>query len=248
MNKRDIGIYGSGGAHQGRTQIVGDGTTTGPTIRVRDGYVRGFILSDVEVGSVTTADADRAVPGVEIECEDTATLTATSSDEWAILRNVDLFSDTTGTAGLLLTGTTMFKAYNLNISGWIMGIMFRGSVNNYPDNCRFYGVEFTDNVTSDIAAGTISGVGVYPATWTLAGLNGTNVLFYGPKHMDRGGTPVTNYVNWGGGTGLGTTVNCGEYDAWWARDVADATLAQIPADFILAGVSAASGDEVVIGA
>ncbi len=41
MNKEDIGIYGSGGAHTGRVQIVGDGTTTGPTIRVRDGYLRG---------------------------------------------------------------------------------------------------------------------------------------------------------------------------------------------------------------
>lgn len=248
MNKRDIGIYGSGGAHAGRTQIVGDGSTTGPTIRVRDGYLRGFILADLEVGAVTTADADRAVPGIELETEDTGTLTATSSDEWAVLRNVDLFSDTTGTAGLLLTGTTMLKCYNLNVSGWIMGVMFRGSANNNPDNCRFYGIEFTDNLTADIGAGTISEVGVYPTTWTMAGLNATNVLFYRPMHMDRGGTPVTNYINWGGGSGVGTTVNCGEINAYWMRDVADGTLTQIPADFVLMGVSAASGDEVVIGA
>lgn len=247
MNKRDIGIYGSGGAHPGRTQIVGDGTTTGPTLRVRDGYLRGFILSDLEVGAVTTGDADRAVPGIDLETNDTAALTATSSDEWAVLRNVDIFSDTTGTAGLILTGATMVKAYNLHISGWIAGIMFRGSANNNPDNCLFYGVEFADNLTMDIGATNLVAVGVYPGTWTMGTLSATNVRFYRAMHMDRGGTPVTNYINWGGGTGTGTTVNCGEWDSYWARDIADGTLVQIPADFVCQGYSAA-GAEFVIGA
>lgn len=248
MNKRDIGIYGSGGAHTGRCQIVGDGTTAGPTIRVRDGYLRGFILSDLEVGSVTAADVDRAVPAIDLETEDVAVLTATSSDEWAVLRNVDLFSDTTGTAGLILTGTTMLKAYNLHVSGWLVGIMFRGSANNNPDNCLFYGVEFADNVTADIGASSApAGVGAYPATWVFNTQNGTNIRFYRPSHTDRGGTPVTNYINWGGGTGAGTVVNCGHYQSFFARDVADGTLTQIPVDYVIVGESAA-GAESVIGA
>lgn len=248
LNKRDIGIYGTGGAHPGRVQIVGDGTTAGPTIRVRDGYLRGFILADLEVGAVDSADADRAVPAIDLETNDTAALTATSNDEWAVLRNVDLFSDTTGTAGLILTGATMVKCYDLHVAGWIVGVMFRGSANNNPDNCLFYGLEFADNLTADIGATNSHAVGTWPATWAFSGQSATNVRFYRAMHMDRGGTAVTNYINWGGGTGAGTTVNCGEIDAYWMRDVADGTLAQIPADFVLMGVSAASGDEVVIGA
>lgn len=242
MNKRDIGIYGSGGAHPGRTQIVSDGATAGPTIRVRDGYLRGFVLANVEVGNVDTADADRAQPLVDLETDDTATtLTANSSDEWATLNNVWLVSDTTGTLGLILTGTQMLRSYGLHVAGLIRGIAFRGSLSNTPLDCLFYDTEFYDNVTFDVGTISAPGEGSYTGVGNGAVILG-NISFHRNKYMDRGGTPVTNYVNVSG-----ATINCGDYDFFAARDVADDTLMAIPVDWIAIGRSAAAA-EFIIGA
>lgn len=250
MNKRDIGIFGSGGAYTGRIQIVGDGTTTGPTIRLRDGYARGFILADLEVGSVDSADANRGQPLMDIETEDTASLTALSSDEWALLRNVGFSSGSTGTrgtAGLVLTGATMVKGYGLSFSGLVNGIMIRGSLNNAPDTCLFDGLDFSDNVTADIGATGNHPIGTWPATWAFSSRSASNIRFYRGVFADVGGTPVTDYINWGGGTGAGTLSNCGCYQAQFARDVADGTLIQIPAAFVVTGESA-GGAENFVGA
>ena len=245
MNKRDIGIYGSGGAHTGRTQIVGDSTAggTNPTIRVRDGYLRGFILSDVEVGNEDTADADLANYLVELVTEDTGVLVATSSDEYAVLNNVDLISDTTARGGLLLTGTTMLKSYGLTVAGCIFGIAFRGSSNNNPDHCRFWDTEFFDNVTADVAAVTLPGG---PAQAAVAANvdAGTlsNIKFTRAHFNDRGGTPVTNYINLPNG---GTYVNVMFFPAWFARDVADDTLLAVGANVVVIGDDAAGAVNII---
>lgn len=241
MNKRDVGIYGSGGAHPGRTQIVSDGAATGPTIRVRDGFLRGFILSDLEVGNVDTADADRAEPGVDLTTSDTGTLTATSSDEWAVLNNVRFDGGATGTAALILTGAQMVRAYSLEVTGWTFGILFRGSLSNWPDHCHFWDCRYQDNVTADIVTSANAPEGGY-GTFTAGSVNLTNISFFRNAYNDRGGTPVTNYVNV-----EGTVVNCGDYEFIAARDVADATLMQLPVDWIAIGRSAAAA-EFIIGA
>ena len=242
MNKRDIGIYGSGGAHAGRIQIVSDGATAGPTIRVRTGYLRGFVLADLEVGNVDTADADRAQPLMDLETSSAAVLTADLSDHWATLRNVRLMSDTTGTLGLVLTGTQMLNTYDLVIAGVIRGIVFRQSLENRPDHCNFYNTRFQDNVTYDIGTLLNPGPGVWvgPADGTIGSMS--NINFFYNKYLDRGGTPVTNNVNV-----VGTMVNCGDYEFVAARDVADDTLMALPVDWIAIGRSAA-GAEFIIGA
>ena len=240
MNKRDIGIFGSGGAHVGRTQIVGDGTTTGPTIRVRDGYLRGFVLADVEVGSVDSADADRAQPLIDLETVDaTATLTATSSDEFAVLRNVKLDGGATATAGVVFTGAQQVRCYSLEVLGCTYGFVFRGSTVNFPDNLRFWDTIFGDNVTADIFTTTgTEGQWGFPGGTT----NMTNVLFVRNMYTDRGGTPVTNYVN-----AVGTMVNVMDFEFVAARDVADDTLMALPANWVAIGRSAAAA-EFIIGA
>ena len=241
QNKRDIGLYGSGGAHPGRTQIVSDGATTGPTIRVRDGFLRGFILADLEVGNVDSADADRAQPLVDLETNDTAILTANSRDEYATLQNVRLASDTTATMGLILTGTQMLRVSHLVVAGIIRGIVFRGSDSNFPDHCYFDDTAFFDNVTYDVGTISAPAQGTYtPITDGIANL--TNIKFLRSQYMDRGGTPVTNFVRV-----VGTVVNCGDYEFVAARDVADATLMQLPVDWIAIGRSAAAA-EFIIGA
>ena len=239
MNKRDIGIYGSGGAHPGRVQIVGDGTTSGPTIRVRTGYLRGFILSDLEVGSVLTTDVDRALPLVDLETVSTADQTANISDAWGRLSNLRLNGGGTGTMGLALTGAQQVRSHGLVVSGCTIGIAIRSSSSNFPEDLRFWDTEFYDNVTADIAT-TISTQGQWATT--SAAVNMTNVLFFRNKYMDVGGTPVTNYVNVSG-----TVVNCGDYEFIAARDVADGTLMQLPTNWIAIGRSA-NAAEFIIGA
>lgn len=231
MNKRDIGIFGSGGAHPGRTQIVGDGTTTGPTIRVRDGYLRGFILADLEVGSVDSADADRALPLLDLETvDDAATLTATSSDEWWVLRNVRLDGGGTATHGLVISGAQQGRTYGLEIANCTLGIALRGSGTNVPENDHFYDTLFHDNVTADVCTLMLSTTGAWSTTIGANQL--TNVTFHGNRYMDRGGTPVTNFVNIPNGA---AAVNCGDYDFFAARDVADGTLMEVPANWIAIG-------------
>jgi hypothetical protein len=242
MNKRDIGLYGSGGAHPGRTQIVGDGTTTGPTIRVRDGYLRGFILADLEVGSVDSADADRAQPLIDLETVDAATtLTATSSDEWAVLKNVRLDGGAVATAGLVFTGAQQVQCYNLEVAGCLRGIVLRSSSVNLCDNLRFWDTEYHDNVTADIATSSNTEgqwVFVTGGATTL-----TNIKWVRNHYMDRGGTPVTNYVN----AGAAGVSNVMDFDFFAARDVADDTLMILPVDWIAIGRDAA-GAQFTIGA
>ena len=240
MNKRGLGIYGSGGAHPGRVQVVSDGTTTGPTIRVRDSYLRGFILADLEVGNVDSADADRAQPCIDLETVDAATtLTATNSDEYAVLRNIKLDGGGTATAGVVFTGAQQVRCYNLEVLGCTYGFVFRASSINAPDNLRFWDTIFGDNVTADIfTSSLVEGQWVFAASSVAM----SNILFVRNMYTDRGGTAVTNYVN-----ASGAMVNVMDFEFVAARDVADDTLMALPANWVAIGRSAAAA-EFIIGA
>ena len=233
--KRDLQIIGDDSLHTGRIQIIGDGATAQATIKVQSGYGRGFRLAHVEVDTNTVAR-----PALHLVTSDAGDLTATSSDEHMLLENVQVVSGGTPTAGILCEGTVKAKFTDLVIAGCVHGIVFAGSLNNYPDNLHFWNVVFQDNATADIATGTM--LDRSAGTFQLSTCDLSNVLFDRPKFMDRGATPVTNYVNLSG-----TMVNCGLYDFVAARDVADDTLFIIPSNFIALGHSAA-GVESIIGA
>ena len=232
--KRNLKLLADGGAHQGVTQIVGDGTTEQATIRVQSGYLRGSVLKGFELDNVNSSDAGRAYPCLELVTSDVGTLTATSGDYHGLIEDIDIVSDNVVTTGILLTGTTKAKFKRLTIAGCVVGIAWRGSPNNTPDNLKFWDVVFHDNTTADIAS--------YSSGEVIGAMNATNIQFFRPQFMDRGGTPVTNYANISG-----TTVNCGFYEFDAARDVADGTLMQLPVDWIAIGNSAAAA-EFIIGA
>ena len=140
----------------------------------------------------------------------------------------------------MLTGATMFRAYNLEIANCTLGLVLRGSLSNAPENLMFWDTVFHDNITADITT-TIGTQG----QWVFAAGGDvplTNVKFVRNMYMDRGGTPVTNYVNV-----VGTMVNVVDYDFVSARDVADGTLMQLPVDWVAIGRSAAAA-EFLIGA
>lgn len=242
--KRDLKLIGAGPVHPGRIQIVSDGTSATPTIRVRDGYLRGFVLASLEVGSTDSSDADRAQPLVDLETNDDGTLTALSDDYWAMLKNVRLASGggaTTATLGLVLTGTTMLEVDGLHVQGITRGISFRGSLNNFPDHCFFRNCRFMDNVTFDVGTLRSPAQGLWGDPLT-GGLDLTNILFDNCQFMDRGGTPVTNYIDMGN---AGTHVNVLFSDCWFARDVAEGTLLNLAVDDIVLGQDAAGSVNVI---
>lgn len=236
ITKRDLAIIGASGRHPGRTQIIGDGTTARATIRVDTGFARGFVLANLEVDTNGVAR-----PAVHIVSDNTGALNATYGDAWWWLHNVRVNSgnDTLPSAALYLDAAIAGYVTDCMWANCTIGIAISAGLNLEPDNVQFWNNRFWDNVTADIAT-------VQKATTAFtagAVLSMTNMHWFRPMFMDRGGTPVTNYANIAGGT----HVNCGFYDFYAARDVADATLMQLPVDFIALGHSA-GGVESIIGA
>ena len=155
------------------------------------------------------------------------------------LDNVWVISDGLPTAGLLLEGGNMGISRDCVFAGCVNGIVFAYSSTNGPADIEFHNTRFYNNVTADIASSA-------SATTLTAGGNLTaldSVNFYRPMFLDRGGTPVTNYVN----IAATTVTNCGLYDFYAARDVADGTLMQLPIDMIALGHSP-GGLESIVGA
>lgn len=239
IDKLDVAIIGASGKHPGRTQIIGDGVTAQATIDVNTGFARGFVLANVEVDTNSVAR-----PAIRVVTNEAGDRTATSTDAYWTLQNVRVNSGnaTLPSAALLLEGAQMGRVYNSELMNCTHGVVFQGGVTNQPDDVKFWNTVYQDNVTADVAT-SASAAGTTTA-FTLGTLNGlTNVQFFHSKYMDRGGTPVTNYVN----VAVTTAVNCGDYGFYAARDVADATLMALPADWIAIGWSAAAA-EFIIGA
>ena len=246
ITKPYINIIGPAGAHPGATRITGDGSTNRATIRVlaSNNSTRGFGLANVLVETGYPDVTSLAQPAIHIETDDeddnytsTELGALTPGYHWS-LHNVWVVSDGTPTAGLLLEGASMGYCADLVIAGCIHGIVFTGSSGNNCSDIEFWNTRFSDNTTADITTSLV------PNPITAGGTVGlTNVNFYRPFFLDRGGTPVTNYVN----MSVTAAVNCGFYDFYAARDVADGTLMQLPADVVALGHSPA-GLESFVGA
>lgn len=237
INKRDVAIIGVSGRHGGRTQIIGDGATARATIRVTEAFTRGFVLANVEVDTNGLAR-----PGIHIQNDNTGTLSATSNFAWWKLINVRVNSGnaTLPSAALYLEGALEGLVYDCMFSDCTIGVALSGNVNIGLVDIQFYNTHFQNNVTADIATVNFGVTTAFTVPSNPQMLQ--DVQFYGNRYYDRGGTPVTNYVNV-----VGTATNCGDYDFYAARDVADATLMLLPIDWIAIGNSAAAA-EFIIGA
>lgn len=232
ITKRDIALIGVSGRHTGRTQIVGDGSTARATIRVTSGNLRGFVLANIELDTNGLAQ-----PALHVQTSDTAASpTATSNHYRFLVEHVAVRSNDPN-VGFLFEGATLGTVRHCLIAGPTIGLALTGSLNNQPNDLQFDALDFMDCVTADIAT-------VLNASnpTTLAAVAMTNVQFFQCRHWDRGGTPVTNYLNL-----AGTMVNCHHFGGYFARDVADGTNMAIPTDFVVIGWSAAAA-EFVIGA
>ena len=247
ITKPYINIIGVAGAHPGATRITGDGSTARATIRVlaSNNATRGFGLANlfVETGYPDTTSLSQ--PAIHIETDD-ADDNVTSAELGALtpgyhwsLHNVSVVSDGNPTAALLLEGASAGRVVDCVFAGCVHGVVFTGSSVNTPTDIEFFNTRFHDNTTADVTTS------VSASTITAGGGIGSmdSVIFCRTFFMDRGGTPVTNYVN----MDVTTAINCGFYDFYAARDVADGTLMQLPANVIAIGNSAA-GAEFIIGA
>lgn len=241
-------ITGYAGLHPGATRITGDGATARATVRVlaSNNATRGFGLANLFVETGFPETTSLSQPCIHIETDDLDD-NVTDTDElgaltpgyhWT-LNNVYIVSDGLPTAGLLLEGANMGRVTDCVIAGVIHGIVFTNSSVNLPADIDFYNVRFYNNTTADVT--TSSSASTITAGGTISTLESVN--FYRPFFLDRGGTPVTNYVN----MAVTTATNCGFYDFYAARDVADGTLMELPANVIALGHSAA-GVESIIGA
>lgn len=235
ITKRDLAIIGASGRHPGRTQIIGDGTTARATIRVDTGFARGFVLANIEVDTNLVAR-----PAIHIVSNDAGALNATYTDAWWTLHRVRVNSGnaTLPSAALYLEGAIAGEVHDSLFANCTIGIALSSSANLEPDGITFWNTRYQDNVTADIT--TVNRVTT--AFLVGQGMNLNNIQWFQDKFMDRGGTPVTNYIN-----AVGTMVNVGTYGFYAARDVADGTLMQLPADWVAIGWSAAAA-EFIIGA
>lgn len=228
--KRNLQILGAPGIHNGITQVVGDGATAAATLRVLSGYLRGFRLADIELDVTTVTQ-----PALHLETDSEEDATATAGSMRFKVQRVSVRSSQP-TVGMIFEGATLGDVEDCVIFGPTRGLAFCGSSINYPNDLYFRNIDFADCVTADLI--TVSTVAdMSPTSVAL-----TNIWFERMKHWDRGGTPVTNYVNF-----AGTMVNVHGFDCYWARDVADDTLLVLPANVVFLGHSAA-GVESIIGA
>jgi hypothetical protein len=232
--KRNLQILGDDSQHDGLVQIIGDGATATPTLRVQGDYLRGFVAKNFELDSNGLAQ-----PALCLVSDDTgASPTSTADNYRFLIENVNVRSDDPDT-GFLMQGATLGILRRCTIAGPGFGLTFTGSDSNLPSDLLFEDFRFYDNVTADVF--TSVGHGSAAARGTVATINLANVEFWRFRFLDRGGTPVTNFVNM-----QGTCVNVHFFDFWAARDVADGTLMQLPANVVAIGHSA-GGVESVIG-
>lgn len=232
-SKRNLQLLGDDSVFNGCVQIIGDGSTAQSTIRVQGGHLRGFVLKNMELDTNGVAR-----PALELVTNDTgASPTATSSNYRFLVENVAVRSNDPS-IGIYLAGASLGSFRKITIAGPTIGIGLDGSANNNPVDLDFEDLRFYDNVTADMA--TVASP-TLPAN--IIGRTLTNVSVVRARFEDRGGTPVTNYINIPNGA---TYVNVGFYDCFFARDIADNTLMAIGIDVIVLGHSA-NGVESNIG-
>lgn len=245
VNKRRIALIGDP-RHPGTVSVDGDGGVTArASIYVGNGFLNGFVMANMSAGTGgATGATEQTRPVIHLVTDDTGDLNAESADYYFLLENIHIVGGTVPVAALLLEGATMGIIKNSTFAGCDLGIVLSGSVSNNPADLCFHNICFYNNVRADVATASTNAVGGHPTLITLAAVDSLeSIIFERPFFMDRGGTPVTNFVN----MVSAAAVNVGFYDFYAARDVADGTLMLLPADVIALGHSAA-GLESIIGA
>lgn len=245
--KRDLQIIGDDTLYNGRVQIVGDGSTLSPTLKVRGEYIRGFVLKNLELDTPSGLTGDNQQAALELVSDDSGASPSASDDSYRFLvENVAVRSDNPS-VGVILTGATLGTLRKLRLQGPNIGLAFTGSDNNNPSDLVIEAVEFMDCVAADIAC--ISGSQTNAMRTSIQYRSIGNITFDRTKHLDRAGTPVTNYVNFvGADVGVAAYVNVGFYGCEFARDIADNTLISAPGDVVFVRCYSPSGLESFVTA
>lgn len=191
--KRNLHLIGTPqGGHNGIVQIIGDGSTAQPTLRVKSGYATGFVLKGLELDTNGLSQA-----ALEIQTSDTGAAPAASSAYYRWLIEDVAIRSNDPAVGFLFTGATLGTVKRCSINGpTVANIAFGSSASNNPSDITLEDLDlfngFSGTTTADIA--TLSNT----TSFTL-GSNGTlvNILFkkvtFGSAGTSAGGS--TNYIN-----------------------------------------------------
>ena len=241
INKRRIALIGDP-RHPGATRITGDGSTARASVYVGDGFLSGFVMANLGVDTGPAAITSLGRPAIHLVTNDTGTLGAESADYHFYLKNISIVSDGIPIAALYLEGATMGVVEDSTFAGCDLGVVFGGSLNNFPADIYFKNIRFYNNVRADVASANSNAVNGHPTALALATI-GTldSVNFDHPMFLDVGGTPVTDYAN----LEVTTATNVVFSDARFARDVADGTLLQLGTNIVVLGHSPAGLESIV---
>lgn len=237
--KRGLKIIGAGVGehfgHTGRVQIIGDGTTAQPTVRVRGGFEGGFLLKNMELDTNGLSQ-----PACEIITDDVASAPAATSVNYRFtLDNLAVRSDDPN-IGFLFTGATLGDIRKILANGpTTAGIAFTGSDSNLPSDLVFEDLEFYNGTSSTTAADVamVSGPSATNGAFNvISGINLANVQFrtvkFGSPGTGAGGS--TNYINFPSGA---TCLNVTFYDCWFGTAPTNGTnkIATLPTDVVVLG-------------
>jgi hypothetical protein len=233
------GGVGAGFGHSGLVQIIGDGASAQPTIRVRGGYERGFLLKNMELDTNLLSQ-----PAFEIITDDaSAAPGATVSNYRFTLDNLAVRSRRPN-IGFLFTGATLGDISNLVANGPTMcGVGFAGSPSNYCSDLIFKNLVFYNGFSTTTVADLatlISNSAVNNGFNTIGGQNLTNVLFddlaFGSVATGAGG--ATNFINY-----LGSMTNVVHYNCKFPRQPTNGTngIATLPTNVVVSGIGTTAG-------
>lgn len=201
------------------TQIVGDGTND-HTVDIGQAAQEGFMLYGFEIDVPNGVEKCAIITRSD---DATASPSAGASGYGGYIGNCEVRSNLTRKdprCGILIAGGTLLKFGNLFLSGCEIGIGFCGNSVNMPSDIEFEGrIVFRDNVIADIATVTNEDSPI-----TIMSQELKRIWFNETHHLDESGG-VTRYLN----LGSIAAVRCGISKMYTAQDIADGTMALVPA-------------------
>lgn len=232
---------GMGVGHNGLVQIVGDGSTAQPTVRVRGGYESGFLLKNIELDTSGVAQ-----PAFEIITDDTSAAPGPTVANYRFtLDNVAVRSNDPN-IGFLFTGATLGDISNLVVNGpTTAGIAFAGSPSNFCSDLLFKNLMlyngFSGTTVADLAM-LVSNSATNNGFNTIGGTNLTNIIFdgiaFGSTSTGAGGS--TNYINY---PSTSTCVNVAHYNCKFGTQPTSGTnkVATLPTNVVVSGIGTTAG-------
>lgn len=222
---------GAGYGHTGLVQIIGDGATAQPTLRVRGGYASGFLLKNLELDSNGVAQ-----PAFEIISDDASAAPGASAAHYRFtLDNVAVRSNDPA-VGFLFTGATLGDVKNLYINGpTSFGLAFTAGPSGQVSDLKFENIEFANSFSGTQTANIATCASNAGNGFTVAAVQSMVAVNMERVKFNLGPTNFINIPKDAGAVNLCT--NCSIYDARFPTAPTSGTngVATLPTNFVVLG-------------